>query len=112
MYKKEKPYKIENGEKIYTSWKHNLCQGGVPILVDMTEKHYDEIVDLAVRAGNAVGINFASIDIALTSDEKLYVIEINGSVCLNKFSELVPNGYEIAKNVYKKAIDYMFEGKK
>ena len=35
-------------------------------------------------------------------------MEINGSVCMNKFTELVENGYEIAKEIYSKAIDKMF----
>ena len=109
IYKKEKPYKIVNGEKIYTSWKHNLSQGGIPILIDEKEKHYSEIIDLATRAGNAVNIKFASIDIALTSSDELYVVEINNTVCLTKFSSMVPDGYNIAKRIYKKAIDCMFE---
>ena len=57
----------------------------------------------------AMNITFASIDIALTSDKKVLVMEVNGSVCMNKFSEMIPNGYEIAKDIYKKAIIKMFE---
>ena len=36
-------------------------------------------------------------------------MEINGSVCMNKFSELVPGGYQIAKEIFSKALDKMFE---
>ena len=56
-----------------------------------------------------MNINFASIDIALTEDKKIFVMEVNGSVCMNKFSEIIPNGYNIAKEIYKKAIRKMFE---
>ena len=36
-------------------------------------------------------------------------MEINASVCMNKFSEMIPNGYEISKGIYSRAIDKMFE---
>ena len=36
-------------------------------------------------------------------------MEVNGSVCMNKFTEIIPNGYNIAKEIYSKAIDKMFE---
>lgn len=97
------------GEEIYVSWKHNLYNGANPIVVDEKDPFANEVKEVALLAGNAMNINFASIDIALTSDKKILVMEINGSVCMNKFSEIIPNGYEIAKNIYKKAILKMFE---
>ena len=36
-------------------------------------------------------------------------MEINSSVCMNKFSKIVLNGYDISKNIYEKAINKMFE---
>ena len=39
-------------------------------------------------------------------------MEVNGSVCMNKFTELVPGGYEIAKGIFSKAIDQMFKENK
>ena len=109
IYKKERPYEIENGVKVYSSWKHNLSLGGIPITIDENEKNYNQIIDLAVRAANAINIKFASVDIVLTRDEKLYVMEINSNVCFGKFSTIIPGGYDIAKNIYRKAIKYMFE---
>lgn len=97
------------GEEIYISWKHNLYNGAVPILVDENDEFLEEIKKVALLAGKAMNINFASIDIALTSDKKVLVMEVNGSVCMNKFSEIIPNGYNIAKEIYKKAIIKMFE---
>ena len=108
IYKKEKPYKIENGEKVYTSWKHNLSQGAIPIQIDSNENHYQEIIELAQNAGNAIGITFATVDIALTTDDQLYVMEVNGAVCLNKFVEMVPDGYNIAKDVYTRVVRLIF----
>lgn len=97
------------GEEITISWKHNLSNGATPIIIDDKDKYIKEIKEIALSAGKAMNINFASIDIALTSDEKIFVMEVNGSVCMNKFSEVIPNGYEISKNIYKKAIQKMFE---
>ena len=56
-----------------------------------------------------MGIRFATVDIGITPEKELTVVEINGSVCMNKFIDLVPNGYEVAKEIYKKAIEKMFE---
>ena len=66
------------------------------------------IKEVAKKAGDALNIKFASIDVSLTNKKEIYVMEINSSVCLNKFSTLVPNGYEITKDVYRKAIEKMF----
>lgn len=109
MYKKEKPFKIENGEKVYTSWKMNLAQGAVPMFVDPSENHYSQIIDLATRAAKAINITFASVDVAVTEEDELKVVEINSNVCLGLFATSVPGGYEPVKEVYKKAMKYMFE---
>ena len=98
----------DNGEEITISWKHNLNNGAEPILVYEDEK-IEQIKDIAICAGKTVGINFATVDIALTSKNELTVVEINGNVCMNKFAELIPKGYEISKEIYAKAIDKMFE---
>ena len=98
------------GEEVAISWKHNLSNGAEPVLVDeKSDRNLEKIKEIAIQAGKAIGIRFATVDIALTSENELTVVEINGSVCMNKFAELVPNGYKIAKNVYEKAIDKMFE---
>lgn len=100
----------KNGEEVIVSWKHNLSNGAEPIIVnEENDKNLGQIKEIAVRAGKAIGIRFATVDIALTSKKELTVVEINGSVCMNKFAEFIPNGYEIAKNIYIKAIEKMFE---
>ena len=102
-------YVPKNKEEITISWKHNLSNGATPIIIDENDEYIEQIRNVALLAGNAMNIKFASIDIALTSDKKILVMEVNGSVCMNKFSEVIPNGYEISKNIYKKAIHKMFE---
>lgn len=136
-YKKEKPYIIGNGErsvkdllvekniediyegldlnyipkeneKIEISWKHNLCLGGVPKL-EIEESKKEKICELAKKAGNAIGIRFASIDIVETKTNELLVMEINSNVCMKKFAENIPSGLEIEYDIFSQAIDKMFE---
>lgn len=96
-------------EEVTVSWKHNLSSGAEPILVNESDEYLQKIKEIALNAGKAMNIKFASIDIALTNNKEILVMEVNGSVCMNKFAEIIPNGYEIAKNIYAKAIDKMFE---
>lgn len=97
------------GEEVTISWKHNLSSGAEPLKVDESDIYLNEIKDVAKKAGDAINISFASVDIALTSSGKVVVMEINASVCMNRFSEVFENGKQIAKDVYSKAIDKMFE---
>ena len=36
-------------------------------------------------------------------------MEVNSEVVISKFCESIPNGYEIAKQIYGKVMDKMFE---
>lgn len=102
-------YIPQKGEEVTICWKHNLYNGAEPILIDETDEFVEEVKKLAASAGKATNMKFASIDIAVTSDKKVLVMEINKSVCMNKFAQMVPEGYKIAKEIYSKAIDKMFE---
>lgn len=101
-------YIPEENEEVTISWKHNLSNGAEPILVDESDEYLPKIKEIALNTGKAMNIKFASVDIALTNDKKILVMEVNGSVCMNKFAEIIPNGFEIAKNIYAKAVDKMF----
>ena len=102
-------YVPKKNEQIIISWKHNLSSGAEAIKVDSSDENYDKIIELAVKAGKSIGIRFASVDVVLENEtDELMIMEINGSVCMNKFSETVENGYEIAKEIYSKALDKMF----
>lgn len=102
-------YIPKQGREVTICWKHNLYNGAEPIIIDENDEFIKEVRKIAIDAGNAINIKFATIDVAVTSDKKILVMEVNGSVCMNKFSEIIPNGYEIAKNLYAKAVDKMFE---
>ena len=99
---------LDYNEKEIVSWKHNLCNGAEPILIDESDEYYKIIENIAIKSAKIIDINFATVDIALTNSKEVKVVEINSSVCMDKFANIVPNGYKIAKNIYSEAIDIMF----
>ena len=92
-------YIPKSGEKVDISWKHNLSGGAVPEILQKGEL-YDKIEQLAISAGKAMNINFATIDIIETTDGNLYVLEINSGIGATIFTELVDGGTEIIKEIY------------
>lgn len=101
-------YIPENQEKFEISWKHNLSEGAkAEIVVDKDLK--ERLEKIAIEAAKSIDINFASIDIAHLNNDELKVLEINASVCLSKFKDQVEDGRKIAKDIYTKAINKMFE---
>lgn len=101
-------YVPKQGEKVEIFWKHNLSQGAIATL-EIDDKIKEKLKNIAISAGKAIGIRFASIDIAELDTGEFLVIEINSVVCMNKFSKQVKNGLEIEKNIFSKAIDKMFD---
>jgi len=98
-------------EKIIIGWKHNLSNGAIPIVIDEQDLYYNEVKEIARKAGNALNLKFASVDLSLTSDKKLMVLEINASnIGISKFCEMVPNGVEIGKEIFSKVLDKIFKG--
>lgn len=55
-----------------------------------------------------MNIHFATIDVIQTSNNKLYVMEVNSGVCMTNFIEKTEGGYEIAKSIYRKALEALF----
>lgn len=51
-----------------------------------------------------MNINFATIDIIEITDNNLYVLEINSGVCTTIFTQLVDNGVDIVKYIYRQDI--------
>lgn len=96
------------GERIDISWKHNLSGGAKPNVLKKG-KLYEQIEQLAIRAGKAMNINFATIDIIETADGSLYVLEINSGIGATIFTELVDGGAEIIKDIYRQAVKKLFE---
>ena len=101
-------YIPRDNEKVEISWKHNLSGGATPAILEKSEL-YDSIANLAIQAGHAMNMNFATIDVIQTADDELYVLEVNSGVCGTIFIESIEGGYEILKSIYKKSLEDMFK---
>lgn len=80
-------YIPQDKEKVYISWKHNLSGGARPTILENSEL-YSRIEKLAIQAGKAMNINFATIDIIHTTSDELYVLEVNSGIGATIFTEL------------------------
>lgn len=98
----------QNGEKIEISWKHNLSGGATATLLKKGEL-YSEIEKLAIKAGKAIDVKFATIDVIHTYDDKLLIMEVNSGVAVDIFAKTVENGYELSKGIYREALKEMFD---
>ena len=96
------------GEKYEYSWKFNL-EGGANINMDINSDLRDRILSIAKNVALKLNIKFGSIDIVLTNNGELRVLEINSGVMMKNFIELHDNGEEIAYEIYKKAIIELFK---
>lgn len=104
QYKIEKDYILPKNEKYTYTWLHNLSNGS-KISFDVTNKEY--LISLAKQVANILNIKFGSIDIIKT-DKKYMVLECNSGIMMNNLINQLPNGKNIAKEIYKEAIDSMF----
>lgn len=96
-------------EKIELSWKHNLYGGATAKVINKKNENYKKVEDLAIKAGKALDMTFATIDIIKTLNNQLYVLEINSGVATSIFSEIVENGKELTKEIYTKALIEIFK---
>lgn len=101
-------YIPQKEEKFYISWKHNLSGGATPSIVT-NENLKKKITELVLSAAHATNIDFATIDVIETKQKEMYIMEINSGVCMTKFIDHIDEGKDIAKKIYSKAIDKMFE---
>ena len=110
-------YFIDNNDKLNVilakdeiyeyNWQFNLS-GGAVLSLEIDDKIRKDLVNIANQITSKIDVGFATIDIVeLESGEKL-VMEINSGVGMAHFRQLVENGREISKNLYKKAVMKMF----
>ena len=96
----------EKGEEILLGWKHNLGLGArAELLPEGPVKH--EIEHIVADVTRCLGVRFASIDVAETS-EGLKVLEINSGVMMENFAGQDAQSRETAKSIYRDAIRLMF----
>ena len=95
-------------KKYEYTWKFNLSKGSICSL-DIDEMKKERIVSLAKKVSKILNIKFGSIDIIELNSGELLVLEANSGVMMDNFINIIPNGYEIAKDIYRKAIKEMFK---
>ena len=88
------------GEQQLLNWRHNLDAGAEPVLlVDGAAR--EACIALAIRAAQAVGIRFASIDV-VRADDRWKILEVNSGVKMEalgrRHPELVGAAYSVALN--------------
>ncbi|WP_298373697.1 RimK-like protein [uncultured Bradyrhizobium sp.] len=91
------------GERRLLNWRHNLDAGAEPMLVTDAAAR-DACVALAIKAAQAVGIRFASIDVVRV-DGAWQVLEVNSGVKMEALGRRHPALVEAA---YAAALDAVF----
>ena len=94
--------------KVYNyDFKFNLSKGSRAFIVT-DEEIKKELIKVVNKIVNNIDCNFVSVDIVKTVDNKYKVLEINSGVSIEKVVNFIDNGYAIAKEIYKDAINSMF----
>jgi len=93
----------ENNQQVLLSWRHNLNFGSVPEVI-YDKNIISNLSKIAVSAAKALNINYACIDIIETDKNEFKVLEINGSVTMEKFASFSAENYNKAKDIIKKAV--------
>ena len=96
------------GEEVCLAWKFNLSGGALPKAINNFEIK-EKLEEIANSTTKIMNIRFASVDIIENQDGEFKVMEVNGTVCMNKFTEKFDGGYEIVKDIYRKVLNKMFE---
>jgi hypothetical protein len=95
------------GEEFEYNWKFNLSQGAVATEIDNDEL-YGKLKDLALRSAQSLGLKFGSVDIIVTEDDEIMILEMNSGVMVENYIEQFKDGYDNAKKLYKDVIIEMF----
>lgn len=98
---------LQQNEYYEYNWKFNLSQGA-NITLEIDKDVKDKILEIVSDVTSKLNIKFASIDTILTSDGNIRILEINSGVMMKNFIELYSDGENIAKNIYKEAIESLF----
>lgn len=90
------------------SWQHNLSHGAKPVVIPQDSPLFASLSTLAVKAGLALNIRCATIDILENSSGKKRVLEVNQGITTTIFAQTHPDGYELSKNIYRSALKSLF----
>ena len=94
-------------EEFQYNWKFNLSQGAIAKKLENGELH-EKLINIAKQVCRETNLRFASVDIIETTNSDLLVLEANSGVTIENYIKQNPNEYETVKNIYKSAIEKMF----
>ena len=108
---------VPAGETRLVDWRHNLGRGARPAA--LAPEAREAVSALALRAADALGLRFASVDVvapeagaqdtgAPAASGGLLVMEANAGVMLEAYARAAPDGPEAARRVYGAALDAVF----
>ncbi len=89
------------------SWKHNLKAGASVTILNPLHPKHQPLTKLALDSCQALGLNFATVDILDTKDG-FKVLEINSGVSTFLFSQKTPDGLKFATDIYRKVLESIF----
>lgn len=98
---------LKPGELFEYNWKFNLSQGSIATEID-DEVLYKRLEEMAINASSKIGLNFGSVDIIVTEDNEALILEMNSGVMVENYIEQFSDGYNKAKELYKRVIEEMF----
>ncbi len=87
-------------------WKHNLSHGATPQILDISS--HGESAELAVKTASALSLDFCAVDIAICKGDGM-VLEVNSGAMFEKFATFSHENYQIAKNIYEKALKHFLK---
>ncbi len=103
------PQKILKTNEFYEySWKFNLSQGAMPFL-EVDDKIKKKIIKEGLKIAKKLNLRFCSLDFVIDDNDNLLLMEANSGVMMDNFIKIIPNGRDIAKDIYRKAINKMYK---
>lgn len=103
------PKKILKTNEFYEySWKFNLYQGAMPFL-EIDDKIKKKIIKEGLKIAKKLNLRFCSLDFVIDDNDNLLLMEANSGVMMDNFIKIIPNGMDIAKDIYRKVINKMYK---
>lgn len=93
---------LGDGETYYFEWKHNLGRGATASL-HTHEPALEPVRQLARQAVKVLGARFVSVDVVET-EVGYEILEINSGVMMENLAGISPECYQLAKDIYRRAI--------
>ena len=103
------PKKILKTNEFYEySWKFNLYRGAMPFL-EIDDKIKKKIIKEGLKIAKKLNLRFCSLDFVIDDNDNLLLMEANSGVMMDNFIKIIPNGMDIAKDIYRKVINKMYK---